>query len=99
MDEYFLSKEEWDTLVELGLDEHRDEVVLKKISTATKSTLTRKCVITLAWKNHNLPKSNIPSTDTIHLNTPLHSIKLKSLEGPLRSWPEARRLIWRMSSM
>lgn len=45
MDEYYLSKEDWDTVVELGIDDHKDELVLKKISTATKSALTRKYVI------------------------------------------------------
>lgn len=45
MDEYFLSREDWDTLVELGVDDRRDEAVLKKISTATKSGFTRKCVL------------------------------------------------------
>ena len=44
MDEYFLSKEEWDTIVELGLDDHKDDIVMKKISTATKTQLTRKSV-------------------------------------------------------
>ena len=42
MDDYYLSREEWDTLVELGLDDHKDTVVLKKISTATKTNLTKK---------------------------------------------------------
>lgn len=42
LDEYFLSKEEWDTVVELGLGVNRGEDILKKISSATKSTLTRK---------------------------------------------------------
>ena len=42
MDDYFLSKEDWDTIVELGVDDKRDELVLKKISTATKTALTRK---------------------------------------------------------
>lgn len=42
MDEYYLSREDWDTVVELGLDEQKDEIVLKKISTATKTTLTKK---------------------------------------------------------
>ncbi|KAF9793271.1 replication factor RFC1 C terminal domain-containing protein, partial [Thelephora terrestris] len=42
MDQYFLSKDEWDTLIELGVDSHKDELVLKKISTATKTSLTRK---------------------------------------------------------
>ena len=44
MDDYYLSKEEWDTIVELGLDQNKDEIILKKISTATKTNLTRKCV-------------------------------------------------------
>ena len=42
MDDYFLSKEEWDTVVELGVDQNREDVILKKISSATKSSLTRK---------------------------------------------------------
>lgn len=42
MDEYYLSKEDWDTVVELGLDDHKDDLVLKKISPATKTALTRK---------------------------------------------------------
>ena len=42
MDDYFLNRDDWDTLVELGLDEYKDELVLKKISTATKTALTRK---------------------------------------------------------
>lgn len=42
MDQYFLSKEDWDTLVELGVGDNKDDVVLKKIPTATKTSLTRK---------------------------------------------------------
>ncbi|KAJ7123060.1 replication factor RFC1 C terminal domain-containing protein [Mycena epipterygia] len=42
MDEYYLAKEDWDTIVELGVDDKKDDLVLKKISTATKTTLTRK---------------------------------------------------------
>ena len=44
MDEYYLSKEDWDTIVELGVDDRRDDVVLKKITPATKTSLTRKWV-------------------------------------------------------
>ena len=47
MDGYFLSKDEWDTLVELGVGDHKDEGVLKKISTATKTSFTKKCVVTV----------------------------------------------------
>lgn len=42
MDKYYLSKEDWDTIVELGVDEKRDDAVLKKISTATKTALTKR---------------------------------------------------------
>ena len=42
MDDYFLNRDDWDTLVELGLGEQRDDTVLKKIATATKTALTRK---------------------------------------------------------
>ncbi len=44
MDEYYLSKEDWDTIVELGVDQNRDELTLKKISPAVKSSFTRKYV-------------------------------------------------------
>lgn len=52
MDEYFLSKEDWDTIVELGVDENKDDLVLKKISTATKSNFTRKWVGSRASDYH-----------------------------------------------
>lgn len=42
MDEYFLTREDWDTIVELGVDERADAHVLKKISTATKTSFTKK---------------------------------------------------------
>ncbi|KAG6830854.1 hypothetical protein H0H87_006914 [Tephrocybe sp. NHM501043] len=42
MDEYYLSKEDWDTVVELGVDQNKDDLVLKKISAATKTALTKK---------------------------------------------------------
>ncbi|KAG8901434.1 hypothetical protein FRB99_005308 [Tulasnella sp. 403] len=42
MDDYYLSKEEWDCLVELGVGDRQDEIVLKKIPPATKTAFTRK---------------------------------------------------------
>ena len=42
MDEYFLSREDWDTIVELGVGDNVDTQVLKKISTATKTSFTKK---------------------------------------------------------
>ena len=44
MDEYYLNKESWDTIVELGVDAQKDVDVLKKITAATKSNFTRKYV-------------------------------------------------------
>lgn len=42
MDDYFLNREDWDTAVELGVGDLKDDLVLKKISPATKTALTRK---------------------------------------------------------
>jgi len=44
MDEYYLGKEDWDALVELGVDSMKEETILKKIPTATKSAFTRQWV-------------------------------------------------------
>jgi len=45
MDDYYLSKEDWDTILELGVDDKKDQIVAKNISTATKSALTKKWVV------------------------------------------------------
>jgi replication factor C subunit 1 len=42
MDNYYLTRDDWDALVELGVGEYNDEAVLKNISTATKTAFTRK---------------------------------------------------------
>ena len=42
MDQYYLTKEEWDALVELGIGDHAGEPILKKIKPATKTAFTRK---------------------------------------------------------
>ncbi|TEB28982.1 DNA replication factor C, large subunit [Coprinellus micaceus] len=42
LDDYFLSKEEWDTIIELGVGANQDEQVLKKITSQAKSAFTRK---------------------------------------------------------
>lgn len=49
MDEYFLSKEEWDTIVELGVGDKKDDLILKKIPTATKTAFTKKCIFFRSW--------------------------------------------------
>ena len=47
MDEYYLSKEDWDTVIELGIGDYKDDTISKKIATATKTSLTRKYVWTV----------------------------------------------------
>lgn len=41
MDEYYLGKDDWDAFVELGVDDMRDDLILKKIPTAVKTSFTR----------------------------------------------------------
>lgn len=42
MDAYFLSKDEWDAMLELGIGSNKGEDLSNKISSATKSAFTRK---------------------------------------------------------
>ncbi|EUC66582.1 DNA replication factor C, large subunit [Rhizoctonia solani AG-3 Rhs1AP] len=42
MDEYYLSKDEWDAMLELGIGPNKPEELASKISTATKTAFTRK---------------------------------------------------------
>jgi replication factor C subunit 1 len=42
MDHYYLSKDDWDALVELGVGDHKDEVILKQIPTAIKTSFSKK---------------------------------------------------------
>ena len=44
MDEYYLSKEDWDAFVELGVDSMKDDLILKKIPSAVKAAFTRQSV-------------------------------------------------------
>lgn len=44
MDSYYLNKDDWDTLVELGVDELADANTIKKMATATKTAFTKACV-------------------------------------------------------
>lgn len=65
MDDYYLSKEDWDAAVELGIDDRKDAIVLKKISTATKAMLTRK---------YNTSKHPIPFYNTSDLSGVLRKV-------------------------
>lgn len=42
MDDYFISKEDWEALIELGVGENQGGIIVKKIAAAVKSSLTRK---------------------------------------------------------
>ncbi|KAG1807653.1 replication factor RFC1 C terminal domain-containing protein [Suillus subaureus] len=42
MDEYYLSREDWDTVVELGVDAQKDDIVNKLIKPATKTLFTKR---------------------------------------------------------
>ena len=41
MDGYYLNKEDWDTIVELGVGSRKDTDVLKNVATATKTAFTK----------------------------------------------------------
>ncbi|KIK76426.1 hypothetical protein PAXRUDRAFT_835365 [Paxillus rubicundulus Ve08.2h10] len=69
MDEYYLSREDWDTIVELGVDQNKDDTVLKKISAATKSSFTKK---------YNANEHPIP----FHKRTDLNKSPKKLAGGP-----------------
>lgn len=55
MDEYYLSKDEWDTIVELGVGDSKDDKVLKKLSTATKTAFTKRLVARALFHLFDLP--------------------------------------------
>jgi len=58
MDEYYLGRDEWDAIVELGVGDGRGmEEVLKKIPSQTKAAFTRKCVSRLPLRRSRATKS------------------------------------------
>jgi len=76
MDEYYLSREDWDTIVELGVDQNKDEMVLKKISAATKTSFTKK---------YNAKEHPIP----FYKATDLGKVPKKLAAGPAPDLEEA----------
>jgi replication factor C subunit 1 len=42
MDAYYLSKDEWDGMLELGIGSNKGEDLLNKVSSSTKAAFTRK---------------------------------------------------------
>jgi replication factor C subunit 1 len=41
MDDYYISKDDWDAFVELGVGDMQDDKILKSIPSNTKATFTR----------------------------------------------------------
>lgn len=95
LDEYFLSKEEWDTIVELGLDECNETVVMKKISAATKTALTKKCVLVLVFSREVITMVAGTTAQIIRLRI----TKTTWARSRRRSLLMALRLILKMSLM
>ena len=62
MDAYYLSREDWDTLVELGVDHHQEAVVLKKIAASTKTAFTKKYVVCVCVRAVSLERVCVPGT-------------------------------------
>lgn len=52
MDDYFLTKEDWDAIVELGVGPFNGEELLKRIPSTTKATFTRQYVILYCCNIH-----------------------------------------------
>lgn len=44
MDGYFLNKEDWEAMIELGVGARAEEGVLKSIPTAVKAAFTKRCI-------------------------------------------------------
>lgn len=82
MDEYFLTRDDWDTIIELGVGDNHETVVTKKISTATKTAFTKKYVSTLC----GIPPANI-NVGTRLETIPSHSIRRRLLGRHQRRSP------------
>lgn len=62
MDEYFLSREDLDTIREVGVGDRRSAVVSKEITKATETAMTKKYVFPLLgfWRRSLLPHTDVP---------------------------------------
>lgn len=53
MDDYYLTKEDWEAIVEMGVGEgYENDATLKKIPTAVKSAFTRMYVLSAISRAH-----------------------------------------------
>jgi len=97
MDDYYISKEDWDTIIELGVDEKKDDTVLKKISTATKTALTKKCVTFMctSFVSNFAHGFLVPHVGTTRVNTRYLSTRPKIWAKCQRNSPAGLHLILR----
>ena len=91
MDEYYISREDWDTIVELGVDQNKDDIVLKKVSAATKTSFTKKCVAFLSVAHRRSCEGN--GVGTMRANIRYRSIERWIWARRPRSWRVGPRLI------
>lgn len=94
MDEYYLSKEDWETLVELGVGDKKDELVLKKIASSIKTSFTKKYVFGCVAST----LLTLRSTGTIPRSILSHSTKPKILVKLPRSLQRVLLLTSKMRS-
>ncbi len=80
MDDYYLSKEDWDAFVELGVGHMQDEKILKLIPSATKAAFTRSWV-SRRFRNVRFETDISSVSATTRETTLLHSTRETSLLG------------------
>lgn len=84
MDEYYLAREDIDTIMEVGVGERREAVVTKEISGATKTALTKKYVFVVVN-----PDYLCSSADGRAAGITPESIRYRSIK--LRIWVKCRK--------
>jgi hypothetical protein len=95
MDEYFLNREDWDSIVDLGVGEYKADLVTKKIPTATKSAFTRMFVFFAFSFRSTISKGVltrflplVSNAATTRETTPLPSTKAPPCPSGRRSPPK-----------
>lgn len=90
MDEYFLNKEDWDTLVELGVGSRKDETILKTIPVTTKAAFTKAYAPLICSRIFTQPVSVITPRTILS-----HSIRGRILVHQSSDSPQETCQIWR----
>lgn len=94
MDDYYLTKEDWEAIVEMGVGEgYENDATLKKIAPAVKSAFTRMYVLVPLVRCSSLTFFRVGTTRRITLFRSARPTEERSL----RRWREDRRRIKRTS--